>query len=291
MLTVPVPYFYNIFSTTGNIIGDVISGALKAPTEKEDFNSPAMRAAFRIMNVTLESLSPLGSPFTAGWMQFLSPTIGDLFVQAKDNETAWGTNLYPPKSGAWDKRLMWQRSFRSTPEVYKEAGKAIHDYVFMGGENDEGIGDNLNLELLSNPEVLQNIAQQFGGGFVSLAEKTANFAEKGRVQDITGVRRFVTSAEPDRDLITKWHAVSTRMDGLNQDLKTATGEQKRELWKTNKDMQLLMRYNDTDKKLSSLRRLKSKAKEGTAQYKKIQDRINEIQSGFIKSYNRMRAEK
>jgi len=291
MLTMPVPYFYNIFTTTGNIIGDVISGALKAPTEHEDFNSPAMRAAFRVMNVTLESLSPLGSPFTAGWMQFLSPTIGDLFVQAKDNETAWGTNLYPPKSGAWDKRLMWQRSFRSTPEVYKEAGKAIHDYVFMGGENDEGIGDNLNLELLSNPEVLQNIAQQFGGGFVSLAERTANYAEKGRVQDITGVRRFVTSAEPERDLITKWHAVSTRMDGLNQDLKTATGEQKRELWKTNKDMQLLMRYNDTDKKLTSLRRLKSKAKEGTAQYKKIQDRINEIQSGFIKSYNRMRADK
>lgn len=288
-VTQPIPYFYNIFTTTGNILGDLISGALKPPAEGNQIKNPAGRAAFRIASAAIDSLSPFGNPIQSSWSQTLAPTLMDLVVQGGANESAFGTPLYPDKAGPWDNRLMWQRSWKNTPEIYKKLGRLIHDDVFMGDDTDEGWAAQAKVDFLSNPEVLQTIAQQFGGGLVSLLEKSRNYDQKGSVNDITGLRRFLREPVPSQDLSQNWYAAKGVMDKVAAVLQGKDTQEIAAYRRDHPEMQLNMQWDTVNKRIARQRRQMKRFDESSPQYKNMQQQIETEQLQFIRALNRLRA--
>jgi len=288
-VTQPIPYFYNIFTTVGNILGDMASGALKPPTPNDQIKNPIGRAAFRISSAAIDSLSPFGNPAQSSWSQTLAPTLMDLVVQGGANESAFGTPLYPDKAGPWDNRLMWQRSWNNTPEIYKKIGKFIHEDIFAGDDTSEGWAAQAKIDFLSNPEVLQDIAQQFGGGLVSLLEKTRNYANKGSVNDITGLRRFIREPVPSQDLSQNWYAAKGVMDQVTAVLQGKDQQEIAAYRRDHPEMQLSMRWNSVNRQIAKQKAQLKKYPEASPQYENLQQSIEDEQLRFIRALNKLRA--
>lgn len=282
--TIPVPYFYNAITITANVLAEIATGKIEAPVADEPINNPAYRAGFRIANGILESLSPLGSPFTGGWTQMIAPTVGaDQAVQAASNTTAFGAPLYPELNGPWDKRLPWERSYRSTPQVYKDFGKWLHEMT-GGDEYDIGFLDEFSMELLTNPEVLQMIAEQFGGGFVQMATRLAKYGETGNLNDITVLRRFAAASDPSRDTTTKWFGVKERMEEVTDRKKVMSPERFSE-WAADKpEVQIEMAWKNANKKVLKLRKEARELPEASPAREQKEDEIEQIMQDFIRVF-------
>jgi hypothetical protein len=284
--TIPVPYFYNAITITANVLAELATGKISAPVSGDPMrDSPdAWRAGFRIANGILESLSPVGSPFTQGWTATVAPTVGaDQMVQAGSNTTAFGSILYPEKAGAWDRRLPWERSFKSTPETYKDMGRWLHN-VTGGDEYSVGWLDDFGLELLSNPEVLQMIAEQFGGGFVQMATRGAKYGETGNVNDLTVARRFFATNDPNRDLSSKWYGVKEVMEDIVTRKKNMPAEEYA-AWAADRPEAVLdMAWKEANKKATDLRKKARELPEASPAREDYERQIEDVMRDFVRLY-------
>lgn len=143
-LKIPAPWGYNVFWALGTEIGDAYV--------KEDYDS--MEGASRMLATTLDAFNPLQS---ATFLQTISPTISDPFVQVGENKTFFGSPLMPEgnpfaKFKVPDSEKYWNSA--RTPSVW--IAKQMNRLT---------TGDKLTPGLIDiSPETLDLVFDTFTGG-------------------------------------------------------------------------------------------------------------------------------
>jgi hypothetical protein len=235
----------------------------------------------RVANVIFDSLSPLGG-LGGGALQFVAPTVLDTPIQIASNTSAFGTQIYPEPAGAWDTRQPYEMAWKNTPEMYKNAGKFLHN-MLGGDEYQHRLANSLGISDLTNPEVIQHLAQTFGGGITSMVERSLNLTEKGSLNDVVGLRRFIKEPQADADFNAKWFPMRDMMGEHVRRVESLDGADLARYLTSNPEARLSAEFASLEKTLDKYGKLAKKAK--PEQARAIEDRMRDMQLEFLRKYN------
>jgi hypothetical protein len=110
-IKIPLPYGYNVPFVAGRHLAATLRGAETVP-----------KALGNILASALESFNPLG--VASSFLQFLSPTLLDPFVQVVENRTWYGGPVHPKKYD--DKLPDSELYFKSAPEWAKTVARTLN---------------------------------------------------------------------------------------------------------------------------------------------------------------------
>lgn len=141
-LKIPLPYGYNVFHAFGQVVASLQRGAI-------DYGE----ASKQMVGVSWESFYPLGSE--SSFLQTVSPTLADPFVQIAENKTFWGGPIRPTPYGSPappDSQLYWS--------TVNPALKSVTDTLNSLTGGDEVVAGWADL----SPEDLEHAIEFAGGG-------------------------------------------------------------------------------------------------------------------------------
>ncbi len=215
--SIPMGHGWSFFVNAGRYTAETLSGK-KTPAE----------AAIATATNFIDSFNPMGT--SGSFVQALTPTIGDPFVQHAENRTAFESPIYPAPTGVPGDSLKpdSQRYFRSAPQWAVKTAEKLNE---LGG-GDKFTKGKFGTDI--SPETLQFASDWATQGLPKLLMRMASFAgntlsgKKTRTGDIPFVRRFRTDEHPSLDrgryirqrdeLEWKFRAAKAYKDGPDKDL-------------------------------------------------------------------------
>ncbi|MGH6792059.1 MAG: LPD38 domain-containing protein [Methyloceanibacter sp.] len=150
-IMIPLPYGYNVPYLTGQQLMSTLRGATKP-----------LDAAYTVGSAAVESFNPIGA--ASSFAQLVSPTILDPFVQTVENQTWFGTPIYPKK---WNENQPdSELYFATAPWWAKETARIINSAT----------GGNVGREgLISwSPETIEHYFDFIAAGPIKFAERAIN---------------------------------------------------------------------------------------------------------------------
>lgn len=189
--TIPMPYGYNFFASLGRKVGELAF--------KEGYG--ATDAAKDLSGIMLNAFSPLGN--AGSFLQTISPTITDPFVQLAENKNFAGNPIYKEQLPFATPKPDYQMGFKSASKISNAIAKFLNN---NSGGNEERPGT-----ISLNPSVLDFAVQSIFGGAgktylqtVSLPLKLAG-DEEVKPKEIPFVSIFAGS-KPENQAEGKFYA-------------------------------------------------------------------------------------
>ena len=114
-ITIPMPYGYNFFASTGRKISEMIFRE----------NHSAAKSAAELAGVFVDAFSPTGQ--AGSFLQYVAPTIADPAVQWAENKNFAGNPLRRPQSPFGVPNPEYQMGFKSTSAPAKWLAEVLND--------------------------------------------------------------------------------------------------------------------------------------------------------------------
>ncbi len=114
-VTIPMPYGYNFFASTGRKISEIMFRPHYSP----------VKSAADLASVFLDAFSPTGQ--AGSFLQYISPTVTDPLVQWSENKNFAGNPLRRPQSPFGVPNPEYQMGFKSTSAPAKWLAEMLND--------------------------------------------------------------------------------------------------------------------------------------------------------------------
>lgn len=187
-VSIPIPYFFNSFYNTGRTLSRYLRGGYSG--------GEAMNT---IMGTFFDGINPLGGN---NFLNFLTPTIADPFIDLAMNENFQGSPIFPEANPFGVDERASMRYFNSTSPIYTGISSFLANLPLIGGEGNyvEGL---VEIE----PNVLEYLFEYMFSGTLTFGTQIMDlanpFSEKGDIatrllsgeawnpQEVPVVRRFL----------------------------------------------------------------------------------------------------
>ena len=176
-VAIPMPYFYNMFPAIGRRMVEAARGQL---TAGQFIGGTA--------EVMINSVNPIA--YGAGFIEFISPSVFDMFVQYAQNEDGLGRRIYNKDFNDLNPTTGMSRARGDTTVMYAMYSKAAEVINAVTGGDEYEVGG-----MSPTPEEIKFFVEQFLPPMQFLYRSTATL-EKGvsgeqiEANDIAFVRRF-----------------------------------------------------------------------------------------------------
>ena len=175
-IKIKLPWGYNVFKVIGDSTSDMIHGDKSTPD-----------AIKNMLLAVHDSFNPLAS---GSFLQAVSPTISDPFVQVGENKNWFGGPIKPEQNPFGAAKPESQLYFNSSRGTSQETAKWLND-VTGGTKVEKGIVD-------VSPEVVDHWIDFLGGGvgkFIANTFESGSQLLKGKMPDYNNmpiVRKFIS---------------------------------------------------------------------------------------------------
>jgi hypothetical protein len=176
-VAIPMPYFYNMFPAIGRRMVEAARGQLS-------FGQFVGGSA----KVMINSVNPIA--YGAGFIEFVSPSVFDMFVQYAMNEDGLGRRIYNKDFNDLNPTTGMSRARGDTTVMYAMYSRAAEVINYVTGGDEYEVGG-----MSPTPEEIKFFVEQFLPPMQFLYRSTATL-EKGssgeqiEANDIAFVRRF-----------------------------------------------------------------------------------------------------
>jgi hypothetical protein len=269
-ITIPQPYGFNVFFSAGRNASGLLSGDVK----------PA-RAAMNTLGTVWNAFNPLGSE--AGFVQTISPTVLDPFVQAATNESWSGRKIVPEQLPMEVQKPPSELYFKNVSPAAKWLAQHMNDWT--GGDRVTPGYISVSPEIVSHYTDALNsyITGGMGRTAWQLGEAGATLArgEVPALRQIPLARSFVYDASPSVDS-QRFRDNVAELDSLWLRYKTY-----RESGETEKAAELPLPLLRAKKYVDSIeRQIRALRRMGKAAGRDVEDRI----AGLYDKANRIVAD-
>ena len=276
-VTIPMPYGYNFFASVGRKMGEAMFRPNYSPG----------RSALDLMSAALDAFSPTGQ--SGSFLQLVSPTIADPFVQWSENKNFAGNPMRREQLPFGPPKPEYQMGFKSTGAPAKWLAELLND---LSGGNEVRPGF-INLNPAGFDFAVTSVAGGAGRTYLQLISLPIKAVAGDDIQarEVPGANIFL-SAKPEYQVERKFYESIRNVELAKAELQHYRGDpaklrQLREEHGTELRMAGAARAYSTQ--LANLRKrerlLEKNEPEGWKdQTRAIEERKRALMSGFNKRY-------
>jgi len=277
-VTIPMPYGYNFFASAGRKISEMMFRP----------HYSAVKSAADLTGVFLDAFSPTGQ--AGSFLQYLSPTVTDPFVQWSENKNFAGNPLRRPQSPFGVPNPEYQMGFKSTSAPAKWLAEMLNNET---GGNEVRPG-YVNVNPAFFDFAVSSIAGGAGRTYLQTLSAPMKLAkdEELKAKEIPFLNIFI-GAKPEYQTEKKYFDAVRSVETAKDELKTyrlkGDTEMVKEILQDHPEVRLAVAAKETKNLLARLRKRELKIDETQPENKAelrraIEDQRREAMAKFNKKY-------